>query len=501
MNLKEELIKYLDAGYPILFINSYEEIKTDTIIRRTVGNRKILEWNGATGFSEFSTKNAIIEDKTLVDTLRFLSADDDNLNRKLLVLKDMTPYLEEPEVIALLKSICHKIENGLDTAIIIVSTVIKIPKELEKFTTILETDYLSENEIREQIRSFSDETGNMISEKLLEEMALAFKGLSEFEIENLLASAISTDGLFTRDSLRLIIEQKRQMIMKSNILEMVQVKESVNDIGGLENLKKWLERKSRVYKAINKAAEFGVDMPKGVMITGVPGCGKSLTAKATASMFEVPLLKLDMGRIMGKYVGESETNMRNAINLAEAISPCVLWVDELEKAFAGVSGSGHEVTMRLFGTFLTWMQDKTAPVFVIATANDISHLPPELLRKGRFDEIFYVGLPNQAERKKIFEIHIKKRRKQDIDQIDINSLVSSTEGFSGADIEGVVIEAVENAFGDAVEKNVDIKDAVLTTDYLLSSINNTKSLSVIMKDQLKALKKYYEDNHFKNASL
>ena len=501
MNLKEELIKYLDAGYPILFINSYEEIKTDTIIRRTVGNRKILEWNGATGFSEFSTKNAIIEDKTLVDTLRFLSADDDNLNRKLLVLKDMTPYLEEPEVIALLKSICHKIENGLDTAIIIVSTVIKIPKELEKFTTILETDYLSENEIREQIRSFSDETGNMISEKLLEEMALAFKGLSEFEIENLLASAISTDGLFTRDSLRLIIEQKRQMIMKSNILEMVQVKESVNDIGGLENLKKWLERKSRVYKAINKAAEFGVDMPKGVMITGVPGCGKSLTAKATASMFEVPLLKLDMGRIMGKYVGESETNMRNAINLAEAISPCVLWVDELEKAFAGVSGSGHEVTMRLFGTFLTWMQDKTAPVFVIATANDISHLPPELLRKGRFDEIFYVGLPNQAERKKIFEIHIKKRRKQDIDQIDINSLVSSTEGFSGADIEGVVIEAVENAFGDAVEKNVDIKDAVLTTDYLLSSINNTKSLSVIMKDQLRALKKYYEDNHFKNASL
>lgn len=501
MNLKEELIKYLDAGYPILFINSYEEIKTDTIIRRTVGNRKILEWNGATGFSEFSTKNAIIEDKTLVDTLRFLSADDDNLNRKLLVLKDMTPYLEEPEVIALLKSICHKIENGLDTAIIIVSTVIKIPKELEKFTTILETDYLSENEIREQIRSFSDETGNMISEKLLEEMALAFKGLSEFEIENLLASAISTDGLFTRDSLRLIIEQKRQMIMKSNILEMVQVKESVNDIGGLENLKKWLERKSRVYKAINKAAEFGVDMPKGVMITGVPGCGKSLTAKATASMFEVPLLKLDMGRIMGKYVGESETNMRNAINLAEAISPCVLWVDELEKAFAGVGGSGHEVTMRLFGTFLTWMQDKTAPVFVIATANDISHLPPELLRKGRFDEIFYVGLPNQAERKKIFEIHIKKRRKQDIDQIDINSLVSSTEGFSGADIEGVVIEAVENAFGDAVEKNVDINDASLTTDYLLSSINNTKSLSVIMKDQLKALKKYYEDNHFKNASL
>lgn len=501
MNLKEELIKYLDAGYPILFINSYEEIKTDIIIRRTIGNRKILEWNGATGFSDFNTKNALIEDKTIIDTLRFLSADDDNLDRKLLLLKDMVPYLEDPEVIALLKCICHKIENGLDTAIIIVSNVIKIPKELEKFTTILETDNLTESEIREQIRSFSDETGNPISDKLFDEMALAFKGLSEFEIENLLASAISTDGMFTRNSLKLIIEQKRQMIMKSNILEMVKVNESIEDIGGLENLKKWLGRKARVYKSINKAEEFGVDMPKGVMITGVPGCGKSLTAKATASMFGVPLLKLDMGRIMGKYVGESETNMRNAINLAEAISPCVLWVDELEKAFAGVNGSGHEVTMRLFGTFLTWMQDKTAPVFVIATANDISHLPPELLRKGRFDDIFYVGLPNEAERRKIFEIHISKRRKKDLGNIDINALVNKTSGYSGADIEGVVIEAVENAFGDAVDKNIDLNTAALTTDYILDSIKNTKSLSEIMNDKLSTLKRFYEDNHFKSASL
>lgn len=501
MKLKEELIKYLDAGYPILYINTYEEIKADTIIKRTVGNRKIIEWNGATGFSDFLTKNPMLDDKSLVETLQMLSADTDNLDRRLLVLKDTAPYMEDNEVVSLLKSICHKIENGLDTAIIIVSSVIKIPKELEKFTTILETDYLSENEIREQIKSFSDETGNPISSKLLDEMSLAFKGLSEFEIENLLASAISTDGMFTRDSLKLIIEQKRQMIMKSNILEMVQVKESISDIGGLENLKKWLERKSRVYKAINKATDFGVDMPKGVLITGVPGCGKSLTAKATASMFEVPLLKLDMGKIMGKYVGESETNMRNAISLAEAISPCVLWVDELEKAFAGVSGSGHEVTMRLFGTFLTWMQDKKAPVFVIATANDISNLPPELLRKGRFDDIFYVGLPNKSERKKIFEIHIGKRRKNDLCSIDLDKLVNETEGYSGADVEGVVIEAVENTFGDAIEKGNDLNTTKLTTEYILESIKGTKSLSIIMKDKLTALKKFYEDNHFKSASL
>lgn len=501
MNLKEEIIKYLDAGYPILFINSYEEKKTDEIIKRAVGNRKVIEWNGATGFSDFGTKNAFIEDKTLVETLKLLASDEDNLDRRLLVLKDISSYLEDKEVVAMLKSICHKIENGLDTAIIIISSIVIIPRELEKFITILETDYLSESEITNQIKSFSEETGNAISDKLLEEMSLAFKGLSEFEIENLLASAISTDGMFTRDSLKLILEQKRQMIMKSNILEMVQVKESIDDIGGLENLKKWLKRKSAIYKSINKAAEFGVDMPKGVLVTGVPGCGKSLTAKAIATMFEVPLLKLDMGKIMGKYVGESETNMRNAIALAEAISPAVLWVDELEKAFAGISGSGHEVTMRLFGTFLTWMQEKTAPVFVIATANDISQLPPELLRKGRFDDIFYVGLPNKSERKKIFEIHISKRRKQDLSSIEIDKLVDKTEGYSGADIEGVVIEAVENAFGDAVEKGEDIKNAVLTTEYILGSISNTQSLSVIMKDKLTTLKKFYEENHFKSASL
>jgi len=199
-----------------------------------------------------------------------------------------------------------------------------------------------------------------------------------------------------------------------------------------------------------------------------------------------------MGKIMGKYVGESEENMRKAISLAEAISPCVLWIDELEKAFAGIDGSGSEVTVRLFGTFLTWMQEKTSPAFVIATANDITKLPPELMRKGRFDEIFYVGLPNRKERKKIFEIHIAKRRKSDLSNIDLDMLVSKTEGYSGADIEGVVKDAVENTFAD--------DKTSLSTDYIISSINNTHSLSEIMKESLNKLSKEYEARKFKNAS-
>ena len=491
MKLKEQLIKYVDAGYPIIFINSFEEIKTDAIIKEVMGGREGLEWNGAKGFVDFRTKQPLIKGKNLVETLRLLDSDNE-LDRKFLVLKDAIGFLEEQEVTALLKDVALQISQGLDTVIVIVSSIVKIPKELEKFITIVELEYPTQDEIKKQISRFSEEQDSPISDSLLEEMSISFKGLTEFEIESLLATALAQNGMFTRQDLNLIFEQKQQMIMKSGILEMIPLKERPDDIGGLESLKTWLRRKAKVYKSINKAMDFGVDMTKGVLIAGVPGCGKSLAAKVTAQLFEVPLLRLDMGKIMGKYVGESEENMRKAISLAEAISPCVLWIDELEKAFAGIDGSGSEVTVRLFGTFLTWMQEKTSPAFVIATANDITKLPPELMRKGRFDEIFYVGLPNRKERKKIFEIHIAKRRKSDLSNIDLDMLVSKTEGYSGADIEGVVKDAVENTFAD--------DKTSLSTDYIISSINNTHSLSEIMKESLNKLSKEYETRKFKNAS-
>ena len=491
MNLKTKLINYLDAGYPILYINSFEEIKTDAIIREAVGGREILEWNGAGGFVHFKTKQPLVQDKSLAETLKLLTADDD-LARKVLVLKDVHSYMEDATVVALMKNLALRISQGFDTAVILVSSIVKIPRELEKFTTILELEYLTQDDIRQQIQRFADEQGCNVSEELMEEMSMAFKGLTEFEIENLLASALASNGMLTRQDLQLIFAQKQQMILKSGILEMIPLKESASDIGGLENLKKWLERKAKVYKSINKALAFGVDMPKGMLIAGVPGCGKSLSAKVTAQMFEVPLLRLDMGRLMGKYVGESEENMRRAIALAEAISPCVLWIDELEKAFAGINGSGSEVTVRLFGAFLTWMQEKDSPAFVIATANDITKLPPELMRKGRFDEIFYVGLPNATERRKIFEIHISKRRKQDLPSIDLGKLVQQTDGYSGADIEGVVKDSIENVFAD--------NQTALTTEYILAAIKNTHSLSEIMKEPLERMSKEYETRKFKNAS-
>lgn len=499
MSLTDRMILYLDAGFPILFIHSYEENKIDEIIKKSAAGREIYEWNGVTGFTDFITKKSYnLMDSSLQATLKYL-INSDELDGKIIVLKDVHSLFDDPEIIAILKNIALRISTcELETNIIIESSRKYIPKELEPYTSIFEMDYLKTEDIKKIIQDVINENDlNPIQSDLMNEMAISFKGLSQFEIENILALAVNEDnGELTKGSLKLIFEQKRQMIMKSGILDMIPQRETIDDIGGLDNLKEWLQKKAKVFKNIDKAKEFGVDIPKGVLIAGVPGCGKSLNAKAAAALFEVPLLRLDMGRIMGKYVGESEANMRKAISLAEAIAPCVVWIDELEKGLAGIGGDsgGSDVTTRLFGSLLTWMQEKESAAFVVATANDITKLPPELLRKGRFDEIFYVGLPNDSERKKIFEIHIRKRRnnKDELKNIDFDMLVSRTRGYSGADIEGVVKESIENVYVSG--KNI------LTTEDILDVIKNTHSLSEIMKEPLKKMSEEYENRKFKNAS-
>lgn len=501
MSMIEKISQYMDAGYPILYMNTFEELKGVKSIISASGARQVLSWSYAEGLVLYKngeaqdlykndlakTPIAIVLEQLLADSLY-------ELEGKVIVFKDIHHYLEEPEVISLLKQLVNKINLGADFSIIFLSPIVKIPKELEKFITIIEAEYMGYDAIRKEIVDFIEyQELPKVADKLLDELAMAFKGLTKFEINNLLALAYANDGELTRADLGLIFEQKKQMIMKSGILEMVNVKESVDDIGGLENLKEWFAKKAKVIKNIHEAEKFGVDMPKGVLIAGVPGCGKSLNAKAASTLFEVPLLRMDMGRLMGKYVGESEGNMRRAIALSEAISPCVLWIDELEKAFAGINGhGGSEVTVRLFGNFLTWMQDKESPVFVVATANNIMDLPPELMRKGRFDEIYFVGLPKADERKKILQIHIKKRRPKDLAGIDLDKLVGKTEGYSGADLEGVVKDAVEDAFANG-------KQAV-TTDDILRMIENTHSLSEIMKEPLEKMNKEYKERKFKNAS-
>ena len=498
---EDRIQEYVDAGFPILYLNTFEEEKAETAIcnvSKNVNNVQVLIWDGtdricdSTGAVRYTLSQRESLASILDDRISFAGP-------QMLVLKNIDTFMDDPGVIARIKKMAVMIHSGkLEAAtIFMISPVLRIPKEIEKYVTVVEMNYLSTEEIQSVVHEFFREQDPPVSESLEKQFSSVLKGLSEFEIQNILQLACASGDDLTSEQVQLIFDQKRQMIKKAGILEMVPLKENLDDIGGLENLKSWLRRKAKVLKNTEDAKAFGVDMPKGVLIAGVPGCGKSLSAKAAAALFNIPLLRLDMGRLLGKYVGESEANMRKAIELAEAVSPCVLWIDELEKAFAGIGGEGGgaEVTTRLLGSFLTWLQEKESPVFVVATANNIKKLPPELLRKGRFDEIFYVGLPSRAERRKIFEIHIGKRRNRDLAAIQkrMSELVDKTEGYSGADIEGVVRESVELAYANS--KNA------LTADDILQVIKSTHSLSEIMEKAIKEMKDEYEKRKFTNASV
>lgn len=501
MTLISSMRRYLDAGFPIIYVHSFEDQKLINGINTFTDKHHVYSWSLADGSTAYSPKNGTWEKTSdgvsntsgLISSLSQLKLLN-SLDRSVILIKDAQLVLEDAQAIAMLRDLSEMIYAGLDCNIVLVSPVLKIPEELETYITILEDDALSPDEIARIIDSFVDESGlpELIPD-LRSSMIQSFKGLSEYEIINLLRLALADDGELNHADLDLIREQKKQVILKSGTLEMVEVREKIDDIGGLDKLKEWLNLKSKVMLNLNEARKFGVDIPKGVLIAGVPGCGKSLCAKAAGTLFQVPVLRLDMGKLLGKYLGESETNMRRAIQLAENISPCILWVDELEKAFAGIGGGGHEVTGRLFGSFLTWLQEKTTPVFVVATANDISRLPPELLRKGRFDEIFFVTLPNKKEREQIFRIHIQKRRSQDLqNDLNISSLASQTEGFSGADIEGVIKDAVEKAFAS--------NRTPLSTQLIMKVISETHPISEIMKDAIDKMISEYEVRKFKKAT-
>ena len=424
-----------------------------------------------------------------------LTMDDGFEKETYIVLKDVHNEMSNPKIISLLKRIAENniYQDEYSATVFIISEITVIPKELENYITVFDIPLPTTPEILSIINEFIRDLDINVEQEVIDDIALSFKGLNEFQIKQILNLAYQDGGCIDKDDKLLILKEKEQFIKKSGMLEIVSYSETVEDIGGLENLKEWLERKAKIFSNLDKAIKFGVDVPKGIMIIGMPGCGKSLTAKATASLFQIPLVRLDVGRLLGKYVGESEENMRKALKLSEAISPCVLWIDEIEKAFAGVGGDGggNDVTTRLFGQFLTWMQEKENTVFIVATANDISRMPPEFLRKGRFDELFFVDLPNGEERRKIIEIHLKKRNKwsRNIDSI---ALIKETDGFNGADLEAVVKDTIELAFIEG--------RSAITTDDLIKTVKDTKSISSTLKEKIKEIKATIEKIDIKPAS-
>ena len=488
------LASYIDALHPIIYINHFDFKVIDEAIAHVGESAKCVEFNNALGLVDFKTKSPM-QECNLEQFLK-LTMDDGFEHDTFLVLKDIHGELNNPKIIALLKKIA---ENNLynddyNATIFIISEITVIPRELENYITVFDIPLPALNEIQALIREFIDDLEIAVEEDIINDIALSFKGLNEFQIKQILNLAYQDGGCIDKDDKLLILKEKEQFIKKSGMLEIVPFSETVDDIGGLDNLKKWLARKAKIFANLDKAIKFGVDIPKGIMIIGMPGCGKSLTAKATASLFEIPLVRLDVGRLLGKYVGESEENMRKALKLSEAISPCVLWIDEIEKAFAGVGGDGggSDVTTRLFGQFLTWMQEKENTVFIVATANDISRMPPEFLRKGRFDELFFVDLPNGEERRKILDIHLKKRKKWN-KSIDSIALIKETEGFNGADLEAVVKDTIEMAF-------IDGKTTISTED-LLRSVKDTKSISSTLKDKIMQIKDTVSKIDIKPASI
>lgn len=335
-----------------------------------------------------------------------------------------------------------------------------------------------------QVKIDLDEAGR---ERLLQ----AALGLTLGEAENVFAKIIVKDERLSGEDVYEVFAEKQQIIRKSGLLDYFATDESFSNVGGLSVLKDWLDKRAIAFTS--QAREFGLPAPKGILMLGVQGCGKSLSAKAVSTLWQLPLLRFDMGRMFNSLVGSSEENVRRAIAVAESVAPAILWVDEIDKAFAGSQGSGSTdggTTARVFGTFLTWLSDKTAPVFVVATANDISQLPPELMRKGRLDEIFFVDLPSEEERESIFQIHLAKR-KRDPQNFDLKTLAACSKEYSGAEIEESIISALYDAFSSGTE---------LSTDHVLHALRETVPLSKTMDEQINRLRSW-ADGRARNASV
>ena len=499
--METNLSKYLRARRPIIWVHSGDYKEVDTIVTEATKeykNKAIFEYR-AFGAVDFETK---VKSDEIVDLYSFLNIlfSEGIKTNVFLIIKNAEEEMKDTKNIALIKKIAETRYSNSDYnfTVIVVTEAETVPKDLEKFTSILDIPNMTKDEIEKYIWNFAKENNVNVDKNDVGEVAISLKGLTKLEIDHVLNMIIESKKNISISGRDIIIREKGQIIKKSSILEIIDFKEKIEEIGGLEGLKEWLSSKAQVFRRLDEAKKFGVDTPKGVLLVGMPGCGKSLAAKASARLFNVPLLRLDIGRLLGKYVGESEHNMRVALKTAESISPCILWIDEIEKAFAGIdqNGGASDITKRLFGQFLTWLQEKENTVFVVATANDITAFPPEFLRKGRFDEVFFIDFPNEEERERIFEIHLEKRGKMS-DDINLKELSEETEGYCGADIEEIVKNAVENKFILETENEEEKK---ITTNNLLEATKSIDSLSNILSDKIDVLKKSYKKFKIKSAS-
>lgn len=497
--LQISLANLFKARFPYVYIPTWEEERAvefiesiaydESLIKHT---RKVYLWSQTKGFVESVGKKAVNNTTEPINALDFVEKCNDDA---IFIFKDLHIYFgahgrpASYNVIRRMRDIITVLHESVKRKnVVLISPELVIPHDMQKEISVFDFPLPNVDEVIEMLDKIITE--NNLDDSTLEyedkeKLAKAALGLTLQEAENAFSRAIVQNHGINKDAIKIIFDEKNQVIKKTGILEFVKSNLNLNDIGGLENLKSWLVKRNNSW--LESAKKYNIPAPKGVLITGIPGCGKSLTAKAMSEIWQLPLLKLDMGKIFSGIVGSSEENMRRAIETAEAVAPSILWVDEIEKGLGGTERAGDSGTsIRILGTFLTWMQEKTEPVFVIATSNDISSLPPELLRKGRFDEIFFVDLPTESERAKIFEVHLNKRvagseagKNVNITDGLLGRLSAMSEGFSGAEIEQVVISALYEAFFH--KRDLEVAD-------LENAIKNTVPLSVTQKEQIKSLR-------------
>jgi AAA+ superfamily predicted ATPase len=488
----DELEVLIRARYPIIYVVTWEEERLEQRLAAIALKRKkqFHVWTYTQGITKYGaqpqrTKSA---SGSTSDPLAALDAVLAQVEPTIYLFKDFHPFTEENRanlaVIRRLRDVAYHLRDSYKT-IVIAAPMARIAPELAKDITLLELglpcaedfnrllDRIIEDlKDKPQVRVNLDSEGR---ERLLH----AAQGLTLKEAENVFAKTLVLEGKIDSEDVGIVFSEKQQIIKKSGLLEYYASQEQFANVAGLENLKQWLGKRGMAFS--DRAAEFGLPAPKGVLLLGVQGCGKSLCAKAAASLWKLPLLRFDIGRMFGSLVGSSEENMRRAVQTAESVAPAILWVDEIDKAFAGATGSAGSdagTASRVFGTFLTWLSEKTSPVFVIATANDISSLPPELLRKGRLDEIFFVDLPTEIERHEVFRIHLGKR-KRDPAQFELDELARLSDGFSGAEIEEAIISGMFDAFS---------KGSDLTNQIVKISLSETVPLSKTMSEELNRLR-------------
>ena len=509
MNLNDfttELECYIRARYAAIYITTFEEERCLSIIESMAHrlNKRILIWTSKKGF--VSPDGAMIDNKSLDFRAAIEIAEKLGKEPTLFIWCDIHSYLKnQPVAIRCFKELCQHLREGCPSNSIIISPVMEIPPELQKELTILDLPLPDRKEASGIIQSFiknyaGQQRVNVTNnENDINALSQACLGLSQEEIEDSLAKSLVKYRAITADQVNLILEEKKQIIRKSGILEYITTDDfDMAKIGGLQNLKKWLEKRKAAFR--QDALDFGVEYPKGVLLVGIPGCGKSLSAKCVASAWKMPLLKLDMGRIFSGIVGSSEANMRLALRLCETVSPAILWIDEIEKGLSG-AGNGNSdggTSSRVFGNLLTWMQEKKSPVFVFATANDIQQLPPELLRKGRFDEIFFIDLPSEEERKEIFSIMIKAC-KRNPDDFDIQKMAESSGEshlgtgirLTGSEIESVVKSALLEAF---YRKSTDQNAGDINSEDILSEMKKIVPLAKSRADDIKGIREWASQN-------